>query len=92
MTIRFGSALVAVGLIIGAVQIALRLMNGYWTPWRLSLFWEAIGGGAPHWPSYPSAEQVAASILACPLSVSVMAAGFLALMVGTLIWSAFARG
>ena len=92
MTIRLGSALVAAGLIIGGVQVALRLVNGYWPQWRLSLFWEAIGGGRPHWPAYPGAEQVAASVLACPLSVSVMAAGVLALMAGTLIWSAFVRG
>ena len=75
ITIRFGSVLVAVGLIIGAVQIALRLMNGYWTYWRLSLFWEAVGGGQPDWPSYPGAEHAAIWILAWPLSVSVLAAG-----------------
>ena len=92
MTIRFGSALVTVGLIIAGLQIALRLMNGYWPSWSLSHFWEAIGGNRPHWPSYPGAEHAAAWVLAWPLSFGVMAAGVLAWMVGTWIWAAFARG
>jgi len=89
MTIRFGSVLIVVGLIIGGLQIALRAVNGYWPRWRLSLF---VGGNQPHWPSYPGAEHAAASLLAFPLSFSILAAGIFALLVGTLIWSAFSRG
>ena len=92
ITIRSGSALVTAGLIIGGLQTVLRLINGYWPSWRLSLFWQAVGGNQPHWPSYPGAEQVADSVLAWQLSFSIVAAGLLAWMIGIWIWSAFARG
>jgi hypothetical protein len=92
MTIRLGSALVAAGLIVGAVQIALRAVNGYWPQWRLALIWEAIGGGWPHWPSYTGAEHAAVWVLAWPLSVAIVGAGLLAWTTGIWIWSAFARG
>lgn len=91
MTIRAGSALVVMGLVIAVAQAVLRLVAGFWLPLTFSYIWKTAGGQL-YWSSSPSAYHVVSFLLDLPISLSVSAIGIFLWLVGIVFWNALASG
>ena len=84
-----GSFLIMGGVLIIGTQVALWLRDGFWTPCSLWIYWQAIGGTSPDWPSFRGGQLIAAWLLHWPLSVSALSLGLILRMGAGRIWAHF---
>jgi hypothetical protein len=63
----FGAGVALIGIFVFGYQIVFWFLHGYWSPLRLGLAWERLGGREPH-AAWPSFDSMMSSILDLPIA------------------------
>lgn len=76
-----GALMVFGGLCVLAYQAVFWLKYGFWTPVELRALWTALGMPEPEF-AWHGVQRIALAVIGAPLSLSLVLAGFGALLYG----------
>ena len=82
---------VLAGLGVLALQIALWLKDGFWTPAELRVVWELAGGSEPAF-AWLGVRRIALDILSSPLSLGLFLIGLFVMWLSGVVSGPYVHG